>query len=623
MTSTDAPLPVLIYARISSDPENSETGVSRQLALQLELTAAAADEVLLDSVPGSPKNPKDPGGDRWPNGCLVDNDISGAELDGKVKDRPEFERLMTLISGGLVKVVRAQNQARLMRGRKATGRVIELGARRAVKLKFLKGSEIDLSDKMGRAMVEFMAIFDRMYVEQVQEAQQVATEYQAKAGAYHGGRPFGFERVAAEKGHGEDRSLTPYEPEAAVVREAARRVIDGESLYAICTDLDARGIRTATGKTWKEVGTGSLKEILLAWRNVGVRVHAAGSKRRRTPEAIQHKASWPPILDREVFDEVQEILLDPARKTSPGPARRFLLPGFLECGKCGTRMKSQTLHQPDGKGGWISRGPRYGCDSQRGGCGGVIRKMADVDRVVVQRVFHWLEDNGLFDAAMESAESEDVLALRKRRRELERQKEKFNDLLADEVWTRAEYDRQIRRKDAEVAEVDAEFRNCLGGRRMDDIPERGARFVSRWQEWEADGPRGLTRRRYVVETLIDRVVVHPVGKGRSSERLVQVFPAAWFCDRLGDRIAEVLPLPVPIAVTGPDQVREWLAARTGESFTRFAIAEALGFTANNCHKYLLKLEREGAISRAWGEVRTAEGRAAFTYTITDGQESVA
>lgn len=53
------------------------------------------------------------------------------------------------------------------------------------------------------------------------------------------GRPtYGLHRIDS----GEHSTLAPYEPQAEVIREASRRYLAGETIQAICNDLDARGI---------------------------------------------------------------------------------------------------------------------------------------------------------------------------------------------------------------------------------------------------------------------------------------------------------------------------------------------------------------------------------------------
>ena len=55
-----------------------------------------------------------------------------------------------------------------------------------------------------------------------------------------------------------------------MIRECARRVLAGESLRSICSDLIERGVPTVSGGEWK---TQTLRTILMSGRISGQREH--------------------------------------------------------------------------------------------------------------------------------------------------------------------------------------------------------------------------------------------------------------------------------------------------------------------------------------------------------------
>jgi hypothetical protein len=59
------------------------------------------------------------------------------------------------------------------------------------------------------------------------------------------------------------------------------------------------------------------------------------------------KASWPAIVDVKTWRAVQAILSDPARKTTPGTTPKHLCSGIIHCGKCGAKMRSGRVGQPE------------------------------------------------------------------------------------------------------------------------------------------------------------------------------------------------------------------------------------------------------------------------------------
>src|SRR5205807_139210 len=58
-------------------------------------------------------------------------------------------------------------------------------------------------------------------------------------GSWGGTRAYGFNR---------DRTHVP--EEAAIIREAAKRILAGVTLRSVCIDLTARGVTTVSGKPW-------------------------------------------------------------------------------------------------------------------------------------------------------------------------------------------------------------------------------------------------------------------------------------------------------------------------------------------------------------------------------------
>jgi site-specific DNA recombinase len=179
-----------------------------------------------------------------------------------------------------------------------------------------------------------------------------------------GNRPFGFT--------GSGRNRVPAHralAEQEYANEAARRVIAGDSLRAICRDWNDAGIRTTTGRQW---GTRSLRQMLLSPRLAGYRVHHG---------RLIETTHWQPVIARDVWEQVRSILTDPARTTRVGGGQpRYELVGLVYCGECGRRLRVKMKRH---------RGPkRYLCYYCPGYC--------------VARSARWLEqliETGLFAEA--------------------------------------------------------------------------------------------------------------------------------------------------------------------------------------------------------------------------------
>jgi hypothetical protein len=115
------------------------------------------------------------------------------------------------------------------------------------------------------------------------------------------------------------------EQQAAVVREIFRRVADGEPFADILRDLNARGLKTSTGRAWTD---SSFNGMLQNERYTGVYIYGD----------VRIEGGVPQIVDRALFDRVQLRLREKKNPRAPQKRRRengvYLLTGKLFCGGC-------------------------------------------------------------------------------------------------------------------------------------------------------------------------------------------------------------------------------------------------------------------------------------------------
>ena len=187
---------------------------------------------------------------------------------------------MAAVDAGDVKVIVAYSQSRLWRNRKERADGFERLAKAKVRLEFVKGASYDFKDATSRMVAGIIGETETWFAEITSENQRATALDQAERGAYHGKRPFGFDRVGApgEK-RGAERSLTVNEKEARYLREAYRMADpegEAQSLHQIGKWLDSQGVLTPTGMSWREAGTTSLLLILTSARNIGMREHTEG-----------------------------------------------------------------------------------------------------------------------------------------------------------------------------------------------------------------------------------------------------------------------------------------------------------------------------------------------------------
>ena len=156
----------------------------------------------------------------------------------------------------------------------------------------------------------------------------------ATSGRPNGSAPFGYRRrydPLTRVPVGQD--IEPVE--AGVIRELFERIAAGDSLTGIAADFAARGIRSRTGKALT-------MQYLRKWATLpsyaGRRVHQphGGGPVTTVP------ADWPAIVDPVLYDRVQHILTDPARKTRRPGRANHLLSMIARCDVCGDVLTCKT-----------------------------------------------------------------------------------------------------------------------------------------------------------------------------------------------------------------------------------------------------------------------------------------
>jgi site-specific DNA recombinase len=328
-----------VYARISSDRDGDQLGVRRQLVDCEELAERLGWLVV----------------DRY-----VDNDVSAY----RGKPRPEYRRLIADIQSGLVAGVVVYNLDRLHRQPRELEEFIDVCREAGIedRLASCQG-HVDLATHHGVLTARMLGAVAAMESDDKSRRIRRKAQELAAAGKVSGGgsRPFGYE---ADK-------QTVRESEAVVIRDCAKRVLAGESIRSLCTDLNERGVRTATGKEWK---TQTLRVILMSARISGQREHHG---------EIVAKAEWPAIITPAETARIRAYLSDPARRTNR-TARRYLLVRLLRCGQCGEALVSRPT--ADGTRRYVcATGPNYS------GCGRTYIKADELERFVTEAVLYRLD----------------------------------------------------------------------------------------------------------------------------------------------------------------------------------------------------------------------------------------
>lgn len=308
----------------------------------------------------------------------------------------------------------------------------------------------------------------------------------AEAGMFGGGpRPFGFETDG----------VTRREDECTIVADAIKAVIAGASLRSLCRQLIDDGVLNARGKaTWTAE---TLRGILLRERNAGLIVY-----RGEVLEDVT--APWKPIVPRDTWEACCAVLNDPHRRSTPGPAPRWLGSGIYRCGhaECIDTDPAATMRVGT-SGGKGRRQPAYGCARHRH----LTRSAGPLDEYVTLWVCTLLARPESIDLLAPRAVV-DVAALNEQANALRARMTEATDLWEAGVLTGADLTIRKKRMQAELDALTLTLKNAAGDNPLSGIagqPDAAAIWST----------LPLAHRRAIVKKLVTVTVLPPpLGRPR-------------------------------------------------------------------------------------------------------------
>jgi site-specific DNA recombinase len=461
-----------IYCRISRDRVGDRLGVERQEPPCRALAARLSWDVVE---------------------VYTDDDTSA--YSGK--RRPAYERMLHDVRVDRVNAIIVWAADRLTRRPVENEEIINLAERLGVKLATVTG-DYDLGTPSGRLHFRQLGIIARYESEHRAERLRLKHEELAHQGrnASGGVRPFGFQpnRVELEAAEAEE------------IRTAARRLIVGESVYAILADWRGRGVTTPAGRVWLAT---SFRRMITSPRVAGL---------RQLRGEVVGPAAWPAILDRATWERVRAVFVDPARRKAQGPPHTYLLTGGLA--RCGFPV-SGGVQWPGlegefcGKALVAARNHRrrsYTClkVAPYDGCGRISRWADPVEELISEMVIQELAGPGLSEALRRVGDDSDHDGLVA---DLAEDEAALAQLAADHysarLISRAEY---LAARSALEAKIIA-TRRALGRRHgadaLADLPRAEEALRAAWAAGSVDW------RRVVLGAVLEAVVVGPAVRGRN------------------------------------------------------------------------------------------------------------
>ena len=261
-------------------------------------------------------------------------------------------------------------------------------------------------------------------------------------------------------GHTADRGAV-VEAEADAIREAAQRVLRGETLSGIVRAWNGRGLTTANGGPWR---VNSLSSLLVQTRLV----------------------SPPQILDQATHDRL--VALHASRgKRSRRATRRYLLTGLLRCWRCGGSMRG--MPRAGGADLYVCPGPPHG------GCSGTAVTADHAEEAVAAMVLARLDSPALLAPPADGHQAVGELVAHRQR---------LTDL--GELWASGQISKDewlaLKRNVGDRARVaEAEVARLRRVEALRTMAGTGQLLRSRWPAMEID------ERRRIVHAAVDHVVV--------------------------------------------------------------------------------------------------------------------
>jgi DNA invertase Pin-like site-specific DNA recombinase len=446
-----------------------------------------------------------------------DNDLSAFTGER----RPEYDRLMSDVSKGLIRSITVWHANRLLRNTEEAARIILVFRRNDVTLySVTRGGAYNLELAAGRRALRDDVSAAEYESDHRGERVAIARKRQARNGDFGGGvRRYGWgvdtgrvrsvclnPKAPATDRVYEDRPVLDMtrhnEAETAEIRRWAEDLLAGVSMNQVLLSLRVRKVKTAAESDGRIVLRNGKPTVHWGWNSSTVRGILT------SPRTSGHSVYKDEIIRRDVYpaiieDHVRLALIamfsDPSRKTSPGNTPRWLGSLIYRCGVCDDGATVSVRKNSSGVSVYRCRG-KYHCSWPA--------EIADryVESVVIELIKRddasaLLPQREIPDVDV-SALTAEIKALRERKKEAARNYAllRIDEEILDTIQAAA---------DARISEIRATLESAT-----DESPLRD--FIATDDvkaTWDA---QDIGRQREIVRRLLV-VTLHPIGRGHKAD----------------------------------------------------------------------------------------------------------
>ncbi len=422
--------------------------------------------------------------------------------------RNEWDAAIRLVEGGTIDALITWENSRATRKLEGYAELRNACAKYGVRWGY-SGKLFDLSAREDRFRTGLDALLAEDEAERTSERVRRAIAANAEAGKPHGKNLYGYTRVHDAT----SRALLSIVPDpiaAPIVQEAARRVLQGDTLYSIAADFNRRAVAPRRPKR-------TVHRATEGWTPVAVKqmlTQPAYAGQRQHQGKIIGPAIWEPLIPLKEWNELQAVLNNPDRRRVNPWSVTYLLTGIGECGHgdCVGRLVASRNSSYTVKDGVQTRSHYRNYRCRLSTHSSVAMKYADaiITEHAIARLSRpdFLETASGHEYADDSARSEILAEIEGHRKWLE-----SVAAVAEE-----ERDLQLLRDQKRIVEpkIEAANRRLTALMRLDPRTIDLAREVDVRGAWER---LTIEARRDIVASLM-RVIIHP-AKQRGARGMKQ------------------------------------------------------------------------------------------------------
>jgi len=305
---------VAIYARVSSEKQDIDLSISAQLKALREYAQRNSHIIVKE---------------------YVDEAESGRSID-----RPGFKQMIATArqKPAPFEAILVWKLSRFARNREDS--IIYKSLLRKQGVQVISINEPLGNTPSGRLLEGIIEVIDEFYSANLSQDVTRGMRESASRGFYPGGPPpYGYKRVKVQDGSVQRVKLEPDPTTAPVVERIFRECLAGKGLIEIARGLNHDGLITRKKNQWSKT---AVHKVLRNEAYTGVLIWDRQKLRKINNDLppIRVESAWAPIIDREIFEQVQTKLGTRAPKiTHPRVVHsEYILSGLMRCKNCNAAM---------------------------------------------------------------------------------------------------------------------------------------------------------------------------------------------------------------------------------------------------------------------------------------------